>query len=44
MNRIARKLRNRRNDREFTRAVANASPAMQQELLAAATRSHGRAY
>jgi hypothetical protein len=34
------KLRQRRNSREFQRALRNASPAMQQELLAAAARQH----
>jgi hypothetical protein len=37
-NRLASKLRQRRNARAFDRAVRTASPAMQQELLAAATR------
>ncbi|MDT4891354.1 MAG: hypothetical protein QOE97_389 [Pseudonocardiales bacterium] len=35
---IARRLRQRRDMREFDRALRNASPAMQQELLAVATR------
>jgi hypothetical protein len=35
---LARKLRQRRNSREFERALRTASPAMQQELLAAASR------
>lgn len=39
---FARKIRQRRNVREFDRAVRNASPAMQQELLAAASRAHYR--
>ena len=38
MNTIARKLRQRRETREFDRALRNASPAMRQELYAAATR------
>jgi len=38
MNTIARKFRQRRNLREFDRAVRNASPAMRQELFAAAAR------
>lgn len=36
MNAIARKMRQRRNSREFERALRNASPAMRQELYAAA--------
>ena len=39
MNRITRTLRRRRDEREFDRAVRTASPAMQQELLAAASRT-----
>lgn len=39
MTAITRKLRQRRNDREFERALRNASPSMRQELLAAAARS-----
>ncbi|MEO9140171.1 MAG: hypothetical protein ABI345_14035 [Jatrophihabitans sp.] len=39
MHNIARKMRARRQYREFNRAVVNASPSMQQELFAAATRS-----
>ena len=35
---FARKIRQRRNLREFDRAVRNASPAMRQELFAAAAR------
>ncbi|MDP9093793.1 MAG: hypothetical protein M3N95_12890 [Actinomycetota bacterium] len=35
---LAAKLRQRRNTREFERALRTASPAMQQELLAAAAR------
>jgi len=38
MNAIARKMRQRRDNREFDRALRNASPAMRQELYAAATR------
>ncbi|MCU1659500.1 MAG: hypothetical protein JWO57_4156 [Pseudonocardiales bacterium] len=37
---LARKLRQRRDDREFTRALRTASPAMQQELMAAAARQN----
>jgi hypothetical protein len=38
MHALSRKLRQRRDVRAFERAVRNASPAMQQELFAAATR------
>jgi hypothetical protein len=38
MHSIARKFRQRRNIREFDRAVRNASPSMRQELYAAAAR------
>jgi len=38
MHAIARKMRQRRENREFDRALRNASPAMRQELYAAATR------
>jgi hypothetical protein len=38
MNAIARKMRQRRENRDFERALRSASPAMQQELYAAATR------
>jgi hypothetical protein len=38
MNVVTRKLKQRRNEREFERAVCKASPSMRQELLAAATR------
>jgi hypothetical protein len=38
MNGIARKMRQRRENREFDRALRNASPAMRQELYAAAAR------
>jgi hypothetical protein len=37
MNVITRKLRDRRNVRDFERALRNASPAMRQELYAAAS-------
>lgn len=35
---MRRKLRQRREDRQFSEAVRTASPAMQQELLAMSTR------
>ncbi len=35
---MRRKLRQRRENRQFSEAVRTASPAMQQELLAMATR------
>jgi hypothetical protein len=38
MNRVTSKIRKRRNSREFERALRNASPAMRQELYAAASR------
>jgi hypothetical protein len=38
MQRLSRKMRQRRHSRDFERALRNASPAMQQELYAAATR------
>ena len=38
MHKFARKYRERRDLREFDRAVRNASPAMRQELFAAAAR------
>lgn len=38
MHRLSRKMRQRRNSRDFERALRTASPAMQQELYAAATR------
>jgi hypothetical protein len=38
MNAIARKMRQRRDNREFDRALRSASPAMRQELYAAASR------
>ncbi|HEV7205934.1 MAG TPA: hypothetical protein VGN18_15095 [Jatrophihabitans sp.] len=40
MNNISRKLRQRRNRLEFERVLRNASPAMQQELIAAAAHQH----
>ncbi|HZC70569.1 MAG TPA: hypothetical protein VE442_07745 [Jatrophihabitans sp.] len=39
MHTIARKLRQRRSEREFERALRNASPSMRQELYAAAARN-----
>jgi hypothetical protein len=39
---IARKLRQRRNEREFDRALRNAPPSMRQELRAVAARSDFR--
>jgi len=36
MNSVTRKLRQRRRSREFERALREASPAMRQELIAAA--------
>ncbi len=39
---MRRKLRQRREHRQFESALRNASPAMQQELLAAATRQFTR--
>lgn len=43
MHRLTRKLRQRRDLREFERVVRTASPSMQQELYAAAARQgiHG---
>jgi hypothetical protein len=38
MHTLARKIRQRRNLRDFDRAVRNASPSMRQELFAAAAR------
>jgi hypothetical protein len=38
MNRITRKIRRRRDYRDFDRALRNASPSMRQELYAAAAR------
>lgn len=40
MHGITRKLRQRRNLREFDRAVRQASPTQRQELYALATRHH----
>jgi len=39
---MRRQLRQRRENRQFKAAVRNASPAMQQELMAAATRQFTR--
>ena len=44
MNTIARKMRQRRDARDFDRAMRNASPTMRQELAAAAARSNIRAF
>jgi hypothetical protein len=38
MHSLARKIRARRNLRDFDRALRNASPSMRQELYAAASR------
>ena len=38
MNKISRRLRDRRNARAFEQALRNASPTMRQELYAAAAR------
>jgi hypothetical protein len=38
MHRLSRKMRQRRNSRVFERALRTATPAMQQELYAAAAR------
>ena len=38
MNAITRKMRQRRDNREFERALRNASPSMRQELYAVAAR------
>jgi hypothetical protein len=38
MHTIARRIRHRRESREFDRALRNASPSMRQELYAAAAR------
>ncbi len=40
MNSIARKLRQRRDERDFDRTMRNAAPSMRQELAAAAARSN----
>lgn len=37
---IARRMRARRNDREFQYALRSASPGVRQDLLAAAAREH----
>ncbi len=42
MNVVTRKLKQRRTEREFERAVRNASPSMRRELLAAAARDEYR--
>jgi hypothetical protein len=42
MNNLARKIRRRRNARDFERALRNASPTMRQELYAAASRQSFR--
>ena len=39
---MRRQLRRRRENRQFNAAVRNASPTMQQELMAAATRQFTR--
>jgi hypothetical protein len=39
---IVRKIRARRDRSEFARALNNASPSMQQELMAAAARQSSR--
>jgi hypothetical protein len=39
---ISRKIRARRTAREFERALADATPAMRQELFAAAARQNAR--
>jgi hypothetical protein len=44
MNTITRKLRQRRDAREFDRALRSASPTMQRELLAAAARQNARVF
>jgi hypothetical protein len=38
--RFSRKLRQRRDEREFERTLRTASPAMQQELMAAAAHQY----
>lgn len=40
MNTIARKLRHRRDERDFDRAMRTAAPSMRQELAAAAARTN----
>jgi hypothetical protein len=42
MNKISRKLRQRRDSRDFERALRDASPTMRQELYAAASRQNFR--
>jgi hypothetical protein len=42
MNRISRKMRRRRDVRDFERALRNASPTMRQELYAAANHQNFR--
>jgi hypothetical protein len=42
MNRISRKIRRRRDSRDFERALRNASPTMRQELYAAASHQNFR--
>jgi hypothetical protein len=44
MNRLARRMRQRRDNREFERALRNASPTMRQELYAAAARQGHRIF
>jgi hypothetical protein len=44
MTNLARKLRARRNLREFNRVMRTASPSMQQELAAAAARSNVKVF
>lgn len=39
MHNLRTKLRNRRNAREFDRALRSASPSVRQELIAAASRT-----
>lgn len=38
MSKLSRRMRQRRESREFERALRNATPSMQQELYAAAAR------
>ncbi len=40
-NRIAQRMRSRRDRQGFQRALANAEPSMRQELIALASRSNG---
>ncbi len=44
MNTITRKLRQRRDARDFERALRSASPSMRQELGAAAARTNVRVF